>query len=1407
MGERKHISEQHKAAIRKGIGERMEARSDDQEQQILFKALRDVSGFVEGCVNAVQGITEESVRHWLRRCDSYHTVRNDFIEETAKTIMQHVPQNDSFEKIDQAHKTRRRIKQHIKEESFCELHTHLMGMGNAEFWLHYIHGWYVPRRLQHMCSELRLPFRPSEGDLGERIATECEQQWRYDLMYRDIFRHKQGDWAALDDFIEFLNNRWNGDDHKFSNVYASSHEILCHCLGSPIDPSKWEEVDMRKWKSHVTTKAKFGAISTADIVIKVETLRTAFDLSPYMHPTTCENHILSNLMLDPLKVNDANTAFRINDDTRRLLKTYSIWNARKQRIEHERGWPAMHLYRVLGLDFPQHHAVPPAHQIVRGVFLNCFSMLNEAGEDATEYSLQQYRGNFSPQFYPRRFKLKDDFYEQDLYILQLLLKWQQERYRQSGVLYVELSVSIHDLLRPWVFQHLLLDRRRKPFDLDGKDATTERLQTQQQKPEEREQQQTQQQPEEREQAQTQHQVPERSQTYTQEEQPSEPEQTQTQKDERQKKSSNKVLFCFLGGFSRSIVALPDIPSNDIARNTWEHQLLLCDQDEGPSLASLRELQSDDDWKQVTRPLEVLKKFISYDKNLVYLKHVVGLDYFGDEQGHPFIVFAAPQVSEVIARLRRTSWDESEKWATEMGHYNMFGIRIHGAELQIAGSEDRSSLWHISILVSHLKEFIDNMEYHSALWFSREPECPSFVRIGHGVAFVTADKLELFEKPLLSWLEQLQIPLELNLTSNHYLLPRANELHVLGYLRDRWRTIGTPVASKGLRGLVVLCCDNDGVWPLELARYHVSKAEFTSIPAEFEKAVTEHCFIDEDVNAFVENSRRFRFIRKNESLEIPNTSRRPRKSQPVVSKSKHFFPLLGASLDDSSSRIHLSPYDDVSGGNSVLETCDSLRQLGGKTSSSPGSLESLAIGFPKSTGDRERLPAALLPFSCPSSDGLERLVHPGTAGTEGIWIYATKENLVSALSWAAALWIRNYANCSEQLLVTVELLGVSAICRKQIPSQLCQGITCGLIAGRTSVSSSDISLEQFESLLLRAQSNTDVLDSSYDSRKGQVFVRPRTCCETFKFSGMLRQLLERFFIVKDTIFHKTHIGQPMLPWKQHSWSVFNFLLRLRNCHSECILFQFIKIVLGEDLVQNILDQLRQGHQNHWIADAKSKFKVTEMLPLSTEHPSTLSKNLDLDSTLCRPVPDRSHSNDNYSYLLGLSKCFHPPLAQECVALANLRDPNEQQTVLQNLAAWAESVDSFYSADCFFQYMDSQLTGNPTIFELFSQYNPPENLLGKLLEECVSNRQLYESVRYAWSPKPHTAWHALWPYALQKAKDENRQSHKYLLRLYGYYALRGDNPVTRLDPVELMFILSVGPLDYHRETYSAKRRKVE
>ena len=238
--------------------------------------------------------------------------------------------------------------------AFRELHTHLMGMGSSRFWVYYILGWYIPHRLKQILPE---EFDSARGNLGEIVYDHCWRAGELDILYRDIFRKRPGlsedESASIEKFIEDMNTKFSSVDlcatkyHDVIKVSDLSRNTLPHFP---------QRKDLDVWRTNVKGRqARETSVHTAGIVISVESLAVAFDLHPSMHPMTKENYVQSHLHLDPLHATSEREASEINKDTFPLLKHYFVWNARKQELQTVRGWPAMHVRRVLGLDLPRHH--------------------------------------------------------------------------------------------------------------------------------------------------------------------------------------------------------------------------------------------------------------------------------------------------------------------------------------------------------------------------------------------------------------------------------------------------------------------------------------------------------------------------------------------------------------------------------------------------------------------------------------------------------------------------------------------------------------------------------------------------------------------------------------------------------------------------------------------------------------------------------------------------------------------------------------------------------------------------------------------------------------------------------------------------------------------------------------------
>lgn len=126
-------------------------------------------------------------------------------------------------------------------------------------------------------------------------------------------------------------------------------------------------------------------------------------------------------------------------------KEYIVFNAREQQFDLRLGVPNRVLVRVMQLQ-------PSVTRVVD----SAFCMVDQEGAVPPLSVLNHtMRDHFTPQFYPRRFILKDELYSQRLCVINMLLARVLVHYWQSGVGYAEPSVGIGDLLRPWVFRHLV----------------------------------------------------------------------------------------------------------------------------------------------------------------------------------------------------------------------------------------------------------------------------------------------------------------------------------------------------------------------------------------------------------------------------------------------------------------------------------------------------------------------------------------------------------------------------------------------------------------------------------------------------------------------------------------------------------------------------------------------------------------------------------------------------------------------------------------------------------------------------------------------------------------------------------------------------------------------------------------
>jgi hypothetical protein len=176
------------------------------------------------------------------------------------------------------------------------------------------------------------------------------------------------------------------------------------------------------------------------------------------------------------------------------------------------------------------------------------------------------------------------------------------------------------------------------------------------------------------------------------------------------------------------------------------------------------------------------------------KYMVGLDWVGDEDAHPFCVLAA-------------------RWFVELANAwpKPFGIRIHSGENVFRAStvEDREHVLN--------KNFHQHMKLMARIvtYIREHVDARVKMRIGHGLAY-----LHWGHDHILNYAKEKDICIELNPTSNRYLVGDTFQSEA------RSPNVGEALSQFLRRGVpVVLATDNDGIWPLDNCphRKHVSLA--------------------------------------------------------------------------------------------------------------------------------------------------------------------------------------------------------------------------------------------------------------------------------------------------------------------------------------------------------------------------------------------------------------------------------------------------------------------------------------------------------------------------------------------------------------------------------------------------------
>ncbi|KAH9258928.1 hypothetical protein BASA81_002548 [Batrachochytrium salamandrivorans] len=475
------------------------------------------------------------------------------------------------------------------------------------------------------------------------------------------------------------------------------------------------------------------------------------------------------------------------------FKMALVFNARKQQFQRVEGITNSKLLQICKSKM--------AMQFVR----NGFSMLSQEGEFAGSSDFASYRGHFTPQFYPGRFALKDSIYEQRPDVLMRLLEHIDSRCQKVKcshghneawkVDYMELSIGVGDASK----RHIMAFLAEKIMSKTKLKKALLRETT--------------------------------SKLFQQ---------------------PGTTTFRYLAGFNRGKVHLPLGPPilfdtalpqiipksstvetpNDSQKcwklmKTYPHRCINLFNEslsDGNFFSDFKGM-----FKGMHKDLSDFKTTWSTGEELKLDESwIVGFDLFGDELGTPYCPFASTKFQPFLKESK-------------------FGCRVHFGEGIPAVGEltDSFVAWIVHMFVGLVGIFKTSKITQT--------------RVGHGVAI--ARLLSLREskewKPFVRVLyrscllassvivnkdkNERKVPVEINLTSNRYLLPehegRENVLAL------------NPIAT------CFLSTDDDGVWPLNGT---LETGHHIGLHGEYVMAASRRMINLAEVIKMVENAKKSKF---------------------------------------------------------------------------------------------------------------------------------------------------------------------------------------------------------------------------------------------------------------------------------------------------------------------------------------------------------------------------------------------------------------------------------------------------------------------------------------------------------------------------------------------------------------------
>lgn len=338
----------------------------------------------------------------------------------------------------------------LENEAYMyDLHTHLLGMGNTGFWIDSILN--NPKVL------------PKHADFrnNRRLRKQlCPLIWKSIKTAErgNISRFIDGDRTSL--FFHLLIKK-NFPGHG-NNLDGLRDSILNECRQNRADGMEIEifrqliDDDFVRVLKHYNlffgiseqypTKPNVYGDFTYDVVLTLADLGKAFGV------TTSWMVEVDDLIQSKVEEKLGLHTYR-NLTRSRPFRLWIVFNTREQRFQVVKGMTVELVRELINV---QANAPSQSCALARAHLQNAFSMCNPDGTDARMIDFDRFHGSFTPEFYPRRFALKDSIYSQRLDVLASLLVHILRRYQccLPPIRYCEISVGVGDICRPWVFDVL-----------------------------------------------------------------------------------------------------------------------------------------------------------------------------------------------------------------------------------------------------------------------------------------------------------------------------------------------------------------------------------------------------------------------------------------------------------------------------------------------------------------------------------------------------------------------------------------------------------------------------------------------------------------------------------------------------------------------------------------------------------------------------------------------------------------------------------------------------------------------------------------------------------------------------------------------------------------------------------------